>query len=139
MSNHFPSVPSMGLANLTYTAAFTTSSPNGNPTDLSAFNATGVTVDSSNYGLFYPGFGGLGHALVLSINFDTPGDAGSFDQDATEELIASTLDSVAQAMADATGTDLATQQALLSVQRAWAWTDGTGFNLTYTDNMTYPA
>jgi hypothetical protein len=49
------------------------------------------------------------------------------------------LDSVAQAMADAAGTDLATQQAYLTVDRQWTWVDSTSqFSLTFNDTMTYP-
>lgn len=135
MSNHFPTVPALDLVSITYTAEFSGDDAAGYLQHLDGFDVTGVVPMSDVFG---PQILGTG-ILTAPFNFTTPGDAGSFDQDTQESLIASVLDDVAQAVATASGQTLATIQGVITVQRQWAWQDsGSQYNLSHTDAMTYP-
>jgi len=139
MSNHFPTIPSLNLLFVKYTATWNT----GAGSDLSYFDVSGVVPLEIQAG---PGIFALPDGppanpiMTVPFNFSTPGDAGSFDQDAAEAKVATVLDDIAQAVATASGNDLATVQAWITVQRQWLWMDeGRLFFLTYdNDTMTYP-
>jgi hypothetical protein len=132
MSNHFPTIPTLNLTAVTYEADWTS----GNLQHLDGFDVTGVVPMNEVAG---PQI--LGSSLILNVpfNFTTPGDAGSFDQDASEAAIAAVLDEIAQAVATATDETLATVQGWITVQRQWFWQDSSfQYNLTHNDTMTYP-
>lgn len=141
MANHFPSIPSLSLVSVTYTAHWNyTVSGTNDLTNLAYFDVTGV-VPMSDLG--EPGSVLANTAtplLVVPFVLTTPGDPGSFDQDTEEGNVATVLDNIAQAVATATGNTLATVQGWIEVDRQWLWQDESGqFNLVYNDTMTYPA
>lgn len=139
MANHFPTIPSLSLVSVTYTAGWNYSVGANNLTDLTYFDVTGVTP-MADTGLPVSIIGTAATPLAVPFTFTTPGDSGSFDQDTEEGNVATVLDDIAQAVATATGNTLATVQGWLTVNRQWFWQDSTGkFNLQYNDTMTYPA
>lgn len=124
MSNHFPAVPAdLGLASIFYSVSFPT------PFGDSPLNFTG---GENSFGPFTNS--GSGPAF----NFDTPGTFGTFDQDAIEAVIATSVTNCCQALSEMSGVALATVQADVRVTRNWVWRDTDGFLLNYQDAMTYP-
>jgi hypothetical protein len=81
--------------------------------------------------------GGGSQLFSYHFQFTTAGTTGSFDQDTAETAIASVLDSIAQALATATGYSLATTKGWIVVNRGWAFQTG-DYEMSFTDTMTYP-
>lgn len=133
MANHFPTLPTLNLLSIQYTV---TISSGGNPIDANAFAVDGVSVDGSAIPTMEQG-----SPLALGFTFDTPGDAGSFDQDAAEAQVASYITAVLEALIALNGdTTLAEAQEWVYVMRQWQWGDSENhFFCGYNDTMTYPA
>lgn len=138
MSNHFPTVPDLELVTLTYSPNMNNAGT-GNLMALAGFSVEGISVagniltDPLTGSALYP-------ILNLVLNFTTPGDAGSFDQDSAESELAGLLDSLCEAVTAATGAELATVQGWVTINRTWFYQDSTdNWALTYTDTMTYPS
>jgi hypothetical protein len=129
MSNSFPSVPTdLQLQSVVYTLNFGGDIPTPGPA---------LTFDGVGTGL-WGAISSLGGQGGVAFTFDTPGDAGSFDQEAAEAQLASIVTDIFQLMSDLTGVPVATLASSVTVNRRWTWTDATGSQATYTDTMTYP-
>jgi hypothetical protein len=141
MSNHFPTIPAMNLAQISYIAqplfgqfpGWSFAEFNG---ITGVYNQTGATANvpvlfniSATAGVFFQA------AFV----FETPGNAGGFDQDTQESAIVSVLDGMAQTMATVNSVTLATAKSWIQVQRQWIWQDaGNAYGTTHYDTMIYP-
>lgn len=134
MANHFPAVPSpLNLASLTYTASIEQIGQNW---PSAGFTYTGVTTGSVSFAASQPQTG----TFNITFSFTTPGNPGTFDQDAAEAQVVSVLNDLAQAVATTGGLTLAQVQAMTTVTRTWTWTDASGaYVLTNnSDRMPYP-
>lgn len=141
MSNHFPTPPSTyELVFVQYDASISAAAATLSSFDVAGVEEIGENVNSGIFASQVSGGGPVNPILATQFSFDTVGDAGSFDQDTEEALIASVLDSMAQATATANGVDLATAQSYITISRSWGWQDSSGdYQLTFTDSMTYPS
>lgn len=127
MTNNFPAVPTdLALQRIQYVIS------------------TGADLSIQPTSLFYCG-AGVASQLNASLSgngvtftFATPGQLGTFDQTTIEAALASTVTSELTGIAAAMGVPLATVQAAVTIGRTWTWTDGGGFELIYSDTMTYP-
>lgn len=132
MSNHFPALPDLLLASVTYTAQVVNTGQNW---PSAGFTVDGVTTSNVTFASDQQ------QTAIFSVTFEfaTPGAAGSFDQDAVEAQVTSVLNDLAQAVATTGGISLAAVQSLTAVYRNWAWTDSSGaYRVTWQDTMTYP-
>lgn len=114
MANRFPPVPpGLKLAGVTYSVSFPAEFV---PGPASVFTMAGVSVTP----MAWFGAGTWG----MKFQFDSPGSAGSFDQDAVESAMTSWLNFTAQAVSVITGYPAPLIAAGIAVSRAWSWTDG---------------
>ena len=139
MSNHFPSVPGdLELASINYlvtTSIFNINIVSGSPFYFSSdVSAQAIIAGVGNLAPL-SGSGDIGQFLF---QFDTPGTFGSFDQDSIETAISTSVTYACQSVADCSGQSLATIQSSITIYRSWIWNDGSGYQLTFQDTMTYP-
>lgn len=126
MANHFPSAPSLALAELHYAVNIT-----------SITGVGGVVFPAGVLNLIYVSFvTGITGGMVTF-------DYTLFDQDANEATIATMLTTLATTMATGLGVTTATVQAAITVTRSWVFTpvvQATSPAQTYTttDQMAYP-
>ncbi len=126
MSNNFPAVPGdLLLASLSYLAILpTVTIQAGSSLDFGAGVNSQLNYTAPNMG--------------TGFTFVTPGTFGTFDQDAFETLFKSAITAIATVLSSMSGVALATVKAEVIVRRNWSWTDGSGFLLTWQDQMSYP-
>jgi hypothetical protein len=146
MSNHFPETPSsFSLSSITYYAAIgghlTTSPLNGQGGAIVPVSGSPLYFDeeyASSY-VFENQLQDPGPNPSLIIQFPTPGETGSFDQDAVESAFTDAITAYCQAISDLGAGTLSQIQETVGTQRIWTWTDSTStFTLTYSNSLTYP-
>lgn len=126
MSNNFPAVPAdIRLCQLTYVAILPGPAlAPGSALDFGSEVSTQLVYSAPNLG--------------ASFTFATPGQFGTFDQQAFEAMLSQSVTAVVEVLAGMSGQDAGALQAQVNVVRSWQWTDGSGYQLSWQDQMTYP-
>lgn len=137
MSNNFPALPSdLEIQSVEYLVNFTPPPSAGVPPTILTPGAEYV-FDGVSTGIF-GALAGLGNPGGIVFSFNTPGNAGSFDQTTAEANLVSLATDVMTLMSTLTGVPVTTLMQNFSVKRVWTWTDAAGNTATYTDTMAIP-
>lgn len=129
MPNHFPAIPEdLAINNVTYTLNFGTSMIQVIP----ALQFEGVATN------MFGALNSLGNQGGVQFTFTTPGNPGTFDQDAVEVGLYQLAGAVFNLMHVLTGQDIPALMQSFCVQREWVWSDSAGNQASYVDQMPVP-